>query len=60
MNEDAAATRLLPVTMKDLRTPCIGICSTTSLGDRVCRGCKRYAAEVIDWNSCDEELLRLS
>lgn len=40
--------------MKDLRTPCIGICSTTSLGDRVCRGCKRYAAEVIDWNSYDE------
>ncbi len=40
--------------MKDLRTPCIGICSTTSLGDRVCRGCKRYAAEVIHWNSYDK------
>ena len=41
-------------TMKDVKTPCIGICSTTSLGDRVCRGCKRYATEVIDWNSYDD------
>lgn len=39
--------------MKDVKTPCIGICSTTSLGDRVCRGCKRYAVEVIHWNSYD-------
>ncbi len=39
--------------MKDVKTPCIGICSTTSLGDRVCRGCKRYAIEVIHWNSYD-------
>lgn len=31
------------------RTPCIGICST-GLGDDVCRGCKRFAQEVIDWN----------
>ncbi len=37
--------------MKKIRTPCIGICSTTSLGDSVCRGCKRYAYEVINWNS---------
>lgn len=32
------------------KTPCIGICSTTSLGDTVCRGCKRYSFEVIAWN----------
>lgn len=32
------------------RTPCIGVCSTTSVGDRICRGCKRYAFEVIRWN----------
>ncbi len=31
-------------------TPCIGVCST-ALGDAVCRGCKRYAHEVIRWNS---------
>ena len=30
-------------------SPCIGICSTT-YGDFVCRGCKRYAHEVVGWN----------
>ena len=37
--------------MKPVRTPCIGVCSTTSLGDRICRGCKRFSEEVIQWNS---------
>lgn len=32
-----------------IRTPCIGVCST-GIGDVVCRGCKRFAHEVIDWN----------
>ncbi len=36
-----------------IRTPCIGICSTTYGGD-VCRGCKRFAHEIIDWNSYSE------
>ncbi len=36
------------------KTPCLGICSTTSLGDVVCRGCKRYSFEVINWNSYDD------
>ena len=36
------------------RTPCIGICSTTSVGDTICRGCKRFAFEVIDWNAFTE------
>ncbi len=31
-------------------TPCIGVCST-GIGDEVCRGCKRFSHEVIDWNS---------
>lgn len=31
-------------------TPCVGICSTV-FGDTVCRGCKRYAQEIIDWNA---------
>jgi len=34
-----------------VKTPCIGICSTTSVGDSICRGCKRFSVEVIDWNS---------
>ncbi len=41
--------------MSKVKTPCIGICSTTSLGDRVCRGCKRYGFEVINWNAYDED-----
>ncbi len=29
-------------------SPCLGICSTT-YGDQVCRGCKRYCHEIADW-----------
>jgi uncharacterized protein len=36
--------------LKPVKTPCIGVCST-GIGDSVCRGCKRFAHEVIDWNS---------
>lgn len=36
------------------KTPCVGICSTT-YGDLVCRGCKRFAHEVVQWNSYDPE-----
>ena len=35
-------------------TPCVGICSS-GIGDDVCRGCKRFAHEVIDWNSYTDE-----
>ena len=31
----------------------MGICSTT-YGDLVCRGCKRFAHEIIQWNGFDE------
>ena len=36
-------------------TPCIGICSTTC-GDDVCKGCKRFSHEITDWGkfSADE------
>jgi predicted Fe-S protein YdhL (DUF1289 family) len=40
----------LSVVIPRVVTPCIGVCST-ALGDDVCRGCKRYSHEVIDWNS---------
>lgn len=36
------------------RTPCVGICSTT-YGDLVCRGCKRFAHEIVQWNGYDKE-----
>lgn len=35
---------------KKVKTPCIGLCSTV-YGDWVCRGCKRFHLEVIDWNT---------
>ena len=46
--------------MLDLRvkTPCIGVCST-GIGDLVCRGCKRFCHEVIDWNSYTPEQKRV-
>ena len=40
--------------MKKIETPCIGVCST-GIGDEVCRGCKRYAREVIDWNAYSDD-----
>ncbi|WP_226662091.1 DUF1289 domain-containing protein [Microbulbifer aggregans] len=43
---------------KKVRTPCIGVCST-GIGDNVCRGCKRFAHEVIDWNGYTEEQRRI-
>lgn len=39
---------------KSVKTPCIGVCST-GIGDSVCRGCKRFAHEVIDWNAYTHE-----
>lgn len=44
--------------MAKVKTPCIGVCST-GIGDVVCRGCKRFAHEVIDWNGYTEEQRRL-
>ena len=35
---------------RSVKTPCTGVCSTV-FGDEVCRGCKRFQNEVIDWNS---------
>ncbi len=39
---------------KQVKTPCVGICST-GIGDNVCRGCKRFSHEVIDWNAYSHE-----
>ena len=30
------------------RNPCIGVCSTT-YGDDICKGCKRFRHEVSSW-----------
>lgn len=41
-----------------IKTPCIGVCST-GIGDTVCRGCKRFCHEVIDWNGYTPEQKRI-
>jgi len=35
-------------------TPCLGICSTT-FGDEVCKGCKRFAHEIVSWTKYSPE-----
>tara|TARA_Y100001954_G_C15816735_1_gene607919 strand:+ start:3740 stop:4189 length:450 start_codon:yes stop_codon:yes gene_type:complete len=35
-------------------TPCLGICSTT-FGDEVCKGCKRFAHEIVSWTKYSSE-----
>jgi uncharacterized protein len=35
-------------------SPCVGICSTT-YGDMVCRGCKRFAHEIVAWNTYSDD-----
>lgn len=37
-----------------IKTPCIGLCSTV-YGDLVCRGCKRFHHEVVNWNAYQEK-----
>jgi predicted Fe-S protein YdhL (DUF1289 family) len=39
---------------KPVKTPCVGVCST-GIGDQVCRGCKRYVHEVVNWNAYTNE-----
>lgn len=41
------------MSLKRVRTPCVGICSTT-FGDTVCRGCRRFLHEVVNWNAYSE------
>ena len=35
-------------------TPCLGICTTT-FGDEVCKGCKRFAHEIVSWTKYTQE-----
>ncbi len=44
--------------MSRVKSPCIGVCST-GIGDSVCRGCKRYAHEVIHWNAYSDDERKL-
>ncbi|MBX9915492.1 MAG: DUF1289 domain-containing protein [Pseudomonadaceae bacterium] len=40
-----------------IKTPCVGLCSTV-YGDLVCRGCKRFHHEVVNWNLYDSDAKR--
>ena len=37
-----------------IKSPCVGLCSTV-YGDLVCRGCKRFHHEVVNWNRYGDE-----
>jgi predicted Fe-S protein YdhL (DUF1289 family) len=37
-----------------IKTPCVGLCSTV-FGDQVCRGCKRFHHEIVNWNLYSNE-----
>ncbi len=39
---------------KSVKTPCVGVCST-GISDQVCRGCKRFVHEVVNWNAYNNE-----
>jgi len=39
---------------QSIKTPCVGLCSTV-YGDTVCRGCKRFHHEVIQWNGYNDD-----
>ncbi|MDV6319057.1 DUF1289 domain-containing protein [Chromohalobacter sp. HP20-39] len=39
---------------KRIQSPCVGLCSTT-VGDRVCRGCQRTEDEIRDWFTLDAD-----
>lgn len=47
------ATRF-PMSSQRIKTPCVGLCSTV-YGDLVCRGCKRFHHEVVNWNRYSDE-----
>ncbi len=42
------------MTHQRIKTPCVGLCSTV-YGDQVCRGCKRFHHEVVNWNAYSDE-----
>lgn len=42
------------MSIQRIKTPCVGLCSTV-YGDLVCRGCKRFHHEVVNWNLYSDE-----
>jgi predicted Fe-S protein YdhL (DUF1289 family) len=48
---------LLIMPTPPIKTPCVGLCSTV-YGDLVCRGCKRFHHEVVNWNLYGDDAKR--
>jgi predicted Fe-S protein YdhL (DUF1289 family) len=42
------------MSIQRVKTPCVGLCSTV-YGDLVCRGCKRFHHEVVNWNLYNDD-----
>jgi len=38
-----------------IKSPCRGICTATSQGDEICRGCYRNDYDVIAWNGYSDQ-----
>lgn len=47
-------TKSLSSNKAKVRSPCIGVCST-GIGGSICRGCKRYMHEIVNWNAYSDE-----
>lgn len=50
----ASLTISVKASLNGSLSPCAGKCSTV-FGDQVCRGCRRFSAEVIEWNRYSDE-----
>lgn len=47
--------QLEPLTKKcRVKSPCIGVCSTSTVGSIWCCGCDRHYLDIIRWNSYSE------
>ena len=44
-----------------VNNPCIGVCSTSTIGSIFCAGCNRYYKDIIAWDrySVDEKILAM-
>jgi len=40
-------------------TPCVGVCSSTALGDPICKGCRRTSYDVDHWNLMPKMVRRM-
>ena len=44
-----------PTGIARVENPCVGVCSTTTVGSTWCQGCNRHYMDVIKWNTYTED-----